>query len=456
MSIRRDVIESIDGGVVHYNAEEDDEADAFNADTFGDDVLEEYQPSAAQSGFFDIPEPAPKATPKKAQRPSPPKILPKSPLEMLFQHTGIDLDGSSAPDAPPGLMIDYRGTVRGVPRKVPGGPAVASPIDSLFQQLGVQKPVTAIPPPPPLPSPPSVTAAPELLNITTRFGGIPLSAPPPPPPPPPPPVAMDFGDDGTPRMSIHAVPVRVLPTPFTALQGEQALNGRLDQRKWGRQGMSISYAGLMTQRDKEFVTKIQLNQMVALCGNSVQNYRGQFTFGRTSGSVSNVDRSEESWTSDPDALGKRMYSSVYHPRKLVDLVAAAAASSAAPAKNKQKTIAAIVEKCFDLILDVVDVDECISTLHPLAEQKIAQAVTERTAVMQRVIEVLKELDREGPGNNTKAVLVKKRAIDCIVEFLQPQQTASDAEARRALIFRRVPESVQALYIDMLEQIVGSE
>jgi hypothetical protein len=406
MSSRRDLIESIDGGVVQYNEADDYEADAMNADTFGDDALEDFDPSGMLMG----------------------KREEESPL--------------MAPLVPPGLgfgepLIDNRGPMR----------SPKNPLDSLIKNLSISGSQSFPSQPTPPPPPPAQLLAPQMLNVSTRF-----VAPPPPPPPPPtlPPSVTAFDDDGMPRMSIHAYPVRVFPTPFTAAQRAQAIKGGLDPFKWGPQGGDPHRnRGIMTHRDKEYVTKIQLNQMVALSGQSAQNYKGQFTFGRSSSSLHKP--SLDSQPTEEDSLGKRLYSSVYHPRKLVDV----SLTSNAPISSN-KSVASLVERAFDLSLDVYDIDEYISTLHPLAEQKIAEAVTDRTHVLNDLVSVLQQIAVMGYGNNKKAVEIKKRAIDFIVEFLQPQQSASDAEARRSLIFRRVPESVQAVYIDMLERLVGNE
>ena len=343
----REFIESVDGGRVEFDSAEEDEADAFNAETFGlDDNIE---PSGV--GFFDIP----------IQRPSPPIIS--------FEEDPLFL----AP--PPGLS----------------------------------------PPPPPPP------AAPE-----TRLRG------------------------SAPVMSIHAVPVRVLPTPFTVLQCEQALTNRLDVHKWSKQQEFPRSFDLMTRKDKEYVTKIQLNQMVALSGSSVQNIRGKFTLGNQQ--TSSQDEG------DASNLGKRLYASVYHPRKLLSLDPTLSSDSNSSISEPDRFSArAIAEKCFDLLLDVDDVDEYIATLHPLAEDKINEAIIERTELIEKLTSIIKNVSRGEFEAVPKLKDVKDRAINAIAELVQPHATAaSEAEARRSLIFRRVPEAVQGFYIDMLEAIVGNE
>ena len=55
---RQQDIEGIDGGLVQYNAAEEDEMDALNADTFGEDALDGIDVSS--SGFFDFPTSQPK------------------------------------------------------------------------------------------------------------------------------------------------------------------------------------------------------------------------------------------------------------------------------------------------------------------------------------------------------------------------------------------------------------
>jgi hypothetical protein len=214
----------------------------------------------------------------------------------------------------------------------------------------------------------------------------------------------------------------------------------------------------MTARDKEFVTKIQLNQMVALSGSGVQNYRGKFTFSRSMGAE--IPSSPSAVVTEDDqssALGKRLYSSVYHPRKLVDLSGVVARTQLSRSATNAADQAArnAVEKCFDLLIDLTDIDQYISTLHPLAEDKINEAIAERTEHLEEVTGIIvSDINRVDIRTLAKAGIAKKRAIDFIVEILQPQSVATEAEARRTLIFRRVPESVQALYIDMLERIVG--
>jgi len=244
-----------------------------------------------------------------------------------------------------------------------------------------------------------------------------------------------------PTMSIHVFPVRVFPTPFTARQRAQALSGQLDVHKWGKQEEFIREQSLMTARDKEFVTKIQLNQMVALSGSTSQNYRGQFTFGRSTSSAVPAGTAEES-----SALGKRLYASVHHPRKQVTVEPQAAAK---PSQISEKRAREVAEECLDLLIDVADVDEYISTLHPLAEDKINEAIIERTEFLEKITNLL--ISVPGGGKLGKA---RKRTIDMIVELVQPPATVtSEAQARRSLIFRRVPESVQGFYIDLLEKIV---
>ena len=247
-----------------------------------------------------------------------------------------------------------------------------------------------------------------------------------------------------PQQSIHVIPVRVFPSPFTELQRQQAMHGDLNIHKWGRQPGAPSNS-LMSARDKEFVTKIQLNQMAAL--SATQNYRGKFIFAR----------SQPPEVVDPDissSLGKRHYASVYHPRKLLE-TASRKTQSEEPGGGLLVELdeKISIENCFDLLLDLHDVDEYIATLHPLAEEKIAEAIAQRTEVLDKVTLLI---CAKIPTNKGKAGVCKKRAIDAIVELLQPTQTASEAEARRSLIFRRVPETVQALYVDMLEQLVGGE
>jgi hypothetical protein len=252
-------------------------------------------------------------------------------------------------------------------------------------------------------------------------------------------------------MSIHVVPVRVFPTPFTVRQRAQALNGQLDVNKWGKQEEFVRERQLMTPRDKEFVTKIQLNQMVALSGSGVQNHRGQFTFSRSS-----VSNNAEVETTSSTAFGKRLYASVYHPRKLVTLdVSDKGGTKAGTDETKATALSREVsEQCFDMLLDVADIDEYISTLHPLAEDKINEAIIERTEMLEKVTNMILAL----PDSKTAKVNgARKRAIDYMVELLQPgtapSGNLSEAQARRSLIFRRVPEAVQGFYIDLLEKIV---
>ena len=260
--------------------------------------------------------------------------------------------------------------------------------------------------------------APSVLSVSTRFA-----------------VEPEVGE-----MSIHVEPVRVFPTPFTLLQAQQALTGQLDVNKWGRQPEFVR-RDLMTRRDKEFVTKIQLNQMVAV--SNVQNFRGQFTFGRS--------RPVEP-VADETGFGKRLYSSVYHPRKLVSFDASASAQRVVSA-SEEKQIREAAERVFDLLLDVSEVDEYIATLHPLAEDKINEAIIERTQILETVTKIIESTGKL--AKVAKWVSAKKRTIDLIVELLQPRGS-SEAEARRSLIFRRVPEAVQGFYIDLLERIVGHE
>jgi len=98
---------------------------------------------------------------------------------------------------------------------------------------------------------------------------------------------------------------------------------------------------------------------------------------------------------------------------------------------------------------VADIDEYVGTLHPLAEEKIAEAISERTELLNEVTDLVL-----GLGAGRKAGMCRKKTIDAIVEILQPSETQSEAHTRRSLIFRRVPESVQGLYIDMLERLVA--
>ena len=421
MSFRSQNIESVDGGFVAYNEEEEDEADALNAETFGDDADMDEHRANSDMGFFDIPPP-----PKPQGKPIS--------LEELFGRK------TQTMGPPPGLTLDQPS-----PRTL-----------SLSSVLA--------PPPPPPPPPPQRPPPPQ---ITLNNNGLPppkrpqnnIVLPPPPPPPPPmlqeklslndivPPPAPQVRDSmfAGPQMSIHVVPVRVFPTPFTVRQREQALTGQLDVNKWGKQEEFIRSHSLMTQRDKEFVTKIQLNQMVALSGSTSQNFRGQFTFGRSgSGAVASTSSNEEASSS----LGKKLYASVYHPRKLVS-VGDRVHSNSTVSDRKAKEVA---ENCLDILLDVADVDEYISTLHPLAEQKINEAIIERTELIEKVTNLL--LTVTGTNKVSKLNAARKRTIDSIVELVQPSTDAvTEAQARRSLIFRRVPEAVQGFYIDLLEKIV---
>ena len=243
-------------------------------------------------------------------------------------------------------------------------------------------------------------------------------------------------------MSIHVVPVRVFPTPFTARQKEQALAGQLDVNKWGKQEEFVRDHQLMTFRDREFVTKIQLNQMVALSGS--QNHRGQFTFARSSGAPAAVPHLDEDKSS---SFGKRLYASVYHPRKLVSFEGMKSGSEESGKSDKSRQIA---EDVFDQLIDVSEIDEYISTLHPLAEDKINEAILERTEILEKVTNMLVGYPGSKQG---KLGVAQKRVIDKLVELLQPAVTDNEAQARRSLIFRRVPEAVQGFYIDLLEKIV---
>lgn len=407
MSGRFQNIESIDGGFVAYDAAEEDEADTMNADTFGEDAVEEFKGS---SGFFDIP----------SQEP----VVGKSiPLDLLFARKSQFLEGP-----PPGLE----------PPPPPGPPMARPPPGNHFEKLMAPPPpqgnhfeklmglsMTLPPPPPPPPAPMRPPSPMAGLMPHPPMGG---SMPHPPPPLPPLP-------------SIHVVPVRVFPTPFTARQRAQALTGQLDVHKWGRQEEFIREHSLMTAKDKEFVTKIQLNQMVALSASSSQNYRGQFTFGRSSSGIAAPQLNSE----ESSSLGKRLYASVHHPRKLVTVEP--------PMVSSKTSARAVAEECMDLLLEVCDVDEYIATLHPLAEDKINGAIIERTELIEKITNLLLSV----PGQafeNSKLGTARKRTIDLIVQLVQPPATVtSDAQARRSLIFRRVPESVQGFYIDLLEKIV---
>ena len=388
MSRYENVIESIDGGIVRYNKDEEDEIDAMNADTFGGDF------DTGDAGFFDTAAAPMVMMPTLVDKPAIGER--QIPLDMLFpkhqqKHKEVMRQDFVVPPAPPGLSL----------RMAP-------------------------PPPPPPPAPPA------MLSVSTRFHeeGI-----------------MHYSSMVPPQQSIHVIPVRVFPTPFTVLQREQALAGGLDNSKWGHQRHKVDRSGLMSARDKEFVTKIQLNQMVALSGSLVQNYKGKFTFSRSQPAQPMTEIGEQ-----PE-FGKKLYSSVYHPRKLLDYMGSGSSGSGSGHGSRDTAARASTEKCFDLLLDVVDVDEYISTLHPLAEDKIHEAIVERTELLLAVTKVIVGDMKNG---GAKAVKAKKRAIDSIVELLQPRGNASDAEARKSLIFRRVPEQIQAVYIDMLEQIVGDD
>jgi hypothetical protein len=447
MSKRVHNIESVDGGFIQFDAEEEDAADALNADTFGDDALEGYEP-AGSSGFFDIPPPAPSPSREKTQPVS------REPREKPRPSGGksIPLDALFAKPRAPSVEVpkEVQDLLRVGPPGLappPGLPERPQPPPGIFRE-GL---MPSHPPPPP---PPPPTLPPMAM------GG------PPPPPPPPPPMRPHAPETlsvlltslqrpqavpQTPHMSIHVVPVRVFPTPFTVRQRAQALNGQLDVNKWGKQEEFVRERQMMTPRDKEFVTKIQLNQMVALSGSGVQNHRGQFTFSRSS-----VSNNAEVETTSSTAFGKRLYASVYHPRKLVTLdVSDKGGTKAGTDETKATALSREVsEQCFDMLLDVADIDEYISTLHPLAEDKINEAIIERTEMLEKVTNMILAL----PDSKTAKVNgARKRAIDYMVELLQPgtapSGNLSEAQARRSLIFRRVPEAVQGFYIDLLEKIV---
>jgi hypothetical protein len=424
MSFRYQNIEGVDGGLVEYNEEEEDQADALNAETFGDDAILGDNASTSEMGFFDMP-----AVPKQ------PQGKPIS-LSELFGRKKTQPQSSPPIGPPPGLGGEG---VRLPPPPPPPPPTMRVSLNSeippptmkisLSREMAPPLSMPPPPPPPPLKLDINNMVAPSSRSITLDSLVI--------PPPPPPPV-----ESHLPQMSIHVVPVRVFPTPFTIRQRDQALNGQLDINKWGKQEEFLRSHSLMTQRDKEFVTKIQLNQMVALSGSSSQNFRGQFTFGRSSSGAA-VGTQEEG-----SLLGKKLYASVYHPRKLVS-VGNGVHSNSAVSDRKAKEVA---EDCFDILLDVVDVDEYISTLHPLAEQKINEAIIERTELIEKVTNLL--LSVTGTSSIPKLNAARKRTIDLLVELVQPPtDSVSEAQARRSLIFRRVPESVQGFYIDLLEKIV---
>ena len=409
----REFIESIDGGRVHFDEEEDNEADAFNSDTFGDDSVE---------GFFDAP---PGLT-----HPLNDHVRLRDPVISPPTISSRPTDHLIAPPSISARLTD---------------PVISRVSD---RNLAPWDRVHTSPAPPP-PPPPRSLVQPEFVRIPAPFV-IPQPVQPefvriPAPfviPEPVQPEGVEISaQPKIPSMSIHAVPVRVFPTPFTNLQKQQALSKSLDIHKWGKQEEFVR-AELMTRRDKEFVTKIQLNQMVALSGSKVQDFRGQFTFGRTTTRTADPNQDAN------NLLGKRLYSSVYHPRKLLSLNNQTCLSSPAA-----KTPRDFAEKCFDLLLDVDDVDEYISGLHPLAEDKINEAIIERTELLEKVVNILREASLD--WCNAKLEAAKDRTIQAIVQLVQPRQasTSSEAEARRSLIFRRVPEAVKGFYIDMLEAIV---
>ncbi len=390
--MHRGVIESIDGGTVEYDATDEAEIDAMNADTFGDMDDGDEGPI----GFFTDDRIIQFEKQKKAEQP------PSAPVVHV---------------SPPRVLL---------PPPPPPPPPPRNPIEELLR-LGVS---SRGPPSPVIPHPPPPGLAPARLDISTSLFESSTSRVSQRPSPP--------------MSSIHTFPVRVYPTPFTKLQKQQALEGSLDLSKWGRQMYTVGpefRSGLMTPWDKETVTKVQLNQMVALSGNNVQNFRGQFTFRQS-------EIIPES-SSHLHTLGKKHYASVYHPRRLVDT--GGVSESPSPLGSHHPAVRAIVEACFDAILDVADIDEYIATLHPLAEDKIAQALEERTCVLEQITEMLVA----SMGTNPKSQQAKQRAINLMVELLQPETSATEADARRSLIFRRAPQEIQARYVDMLERIVSS-
>ena len=408
-------IEGVDGGLVEFNEEEEDQADAFNAETFGDDAVGDE----IGGGFFDL-EPPPRREPIS--------------LETLFGKKGPmgPPPGLTSEVQPPTTLLQMLGRV------VPA-PQSAKTILQRPQPPVVRfEPIVAPPPPPPVQAPP-----PPPPPVQTPGPHPPVQAPPPPPPADAsaPPVG------GVPQMSIHVVPVRVFPTPFTNRQRQQAMSGQLDVNKWGKQEEFIRSHSLMTHRDKEFVTKIQLNQIAALGGSSSQNFRGQFTFGRSGGSLLVPTEGESSGT-----LGKTLYASVHHPRKLVSVDTSMVSRGKVGSSLTTREAKEVAEDCFDILLAVSEVDEYIATLHPLAEQKINEAIIERTELIEKVTNLLVSV--VGAHKVPKLGAARKKTIDAIVELVQPRTDAvTEAQARRSLIFRRVPEGVQGFYIDLLEKIV---
>ena len=515
-------IEGVDGGLIEYDQAYEDEMDAFNADTFGDDDHE----SAAPLNF--LPPPGnplaalmqqSKLISKQAIDHGTPPGLSKHVSSPVKQISGRTRPGSTPekkrPEVSRGDALQVRGNAVhvgppteafrvgavhvGPPTEVlrgnavhVGAPTEVSRLGAL--QVGAHTEVSRLGA--------INVGAPEILtagplssffgaqrNLSPRHVAVPpprVAAPPPPPPPPPredgasppppardygaspPPLARDYGASPPPPparaypespppprgfyeesqtvyekphntygcMSIHVNPVQIFPSPFTNLQRQQALAGSLDLHKWGKQQHSFVGEGLMSAKDKEFVTKIQLNQMVALGGGGSQTYKGKFTFARSLGGPGPVEKVSE-------GLGKRQYASVFHPRKVVAGVCGGVSVGG---------VARAVEEIYDVLIDVADVDEYIATLHPMAEEKISEAISERTALLDKITNLI--VNNLMTVHAGKAGQCKTLAIDAIVQLLQPSQTDSEAEARRTLIFRRVPENVQAVYIDMLERLVG--
>jgi hypothetical protein len=248
------------------------------------------------------------------------------------------------------------------------------------------------------------------------------------------------------------------PVPFTAAHRRRVLaaetapisgvsaarsvafgSGSTDSTNSGR------HPGLMTARDKETIMKIHLTQISASSARAVQDWRGTFKF-RSAGSVpgaaatGSVAADGAGIAVPGGAAGGRLYASVHHPRRNVEVPIATNEAADSSGNNGRLPTLLRAERVLSLLQEVSAVDAFIGTLHPLAVDAVRGSFQERTALLGEAVAAL--LAAGGLGEVVSVRKGRRAMADvlrCLVEVITaataavPTGTASglNAKIRRA-------------------------
>ncbi|KAF4650952.1 hypothetical protein FOZ61_010911, partial [Perkinsus olseni] len=183
------------------------------------------------------------------------------------------------------------------------------------------------------------------------------------------------------------------------------------------QGEHPSSSSWMTEEEKDMVMKSQLNQM-AQVNTGVQDRNGKFVFERVPSALAshtgNDDdddgqRHHQSHTHTHDAadaihhtsnssLGNKIYSSIQHPRRNLNLTIMKDDCSSSTGRESEHHHRNddedddprwIIEEGFLQMMDVDICDKELSVLHPMAVDRIIHTLDTRTALLSQVMKGLK-------------------------------------------------------------------